>query len=265
MRTDGAVLLSGPHQELSDPNSIVETETCASENAPVIHTEYIPRVSISGYLALRQEFEIEYDSTAELLIADLEFWETDTPMETELKLQVMAIYNWRLEQRYLRSRTIIERELPDSYKQIAQDKLRTREERELHTLLRSVARFQPKECHDRLIRLLINERRLRSRLNKLQEWRRVGLRTEDVTEDPHADLPSLPPHRLTTAEHDLCRELGLKEAVYLLAKRMLFRELAVESVDSAALRISKTTDVSAVGGDSSPAVQLVDFSLEVGL
>ncbi|KAH0473469.1 MAG: hypothetical protein KVP17_000209 [Porospora cf. gigantea B] len=264
MRPDGAVLLSGLDHELSDPNSIVDTETCASEKAPVVCAdEYIPEISINGYLPLRKEFETEYDNDAELLIADLEFWESDTPTETELKLQVLAIYNWRLEQRYLRANTIIERELLDSHKQIAQEKSRTREERELHTLLRSVARFQPKEHQNRLIRLLVDERRLRSRLNKLHEWRSIGLKKH---EDASGDLPALlPPYRLTSAERDICRELGLKEPVYLLAKRILLRELGMRlaMVDSAALRISKKTDVSIVGEDSSPAFQLVDFSLEV--
>ncbi|KAH9625693.1 hypothetical protein KSS87_019188 [Heliosperma pusillum] len=50
---------------------------------------------LSGYNPKRQEFEIEYDNDAEQLLADMEFKESDTEAERELKLRVLKIYNRR--------------------------------------------------------------------------------------------------------------------------------------------------------------------------
>lgn len=47
---------------------------------------------LSGYNFKRQEFEIEYDNDAEQLLADMEFKDTDTDAERELKLRVLHIY-----------------------------------------------------------------------------------------------------------------------------------------------------------------------------
>lgn len=48
-----------------------------------------------GYNAKRQEFDPEYDNDAEQLLADMEFKETDTEVERELKLRVLRIYSKR--------------------------------------------------------------------------------------------------------------------------------------------------------------------------
>lgn len=47
---------------------------------------------ISGYNAKRQEFDPEYDNDAELSLAEMEFKETDTEIDRELKLRVLRIY-----------------------------------------------------------------------------------------------------------------------------------------------------------------------------
>ena len=50
---------------------------------------------LSGYNFKRQEFDVEYDNDAEQLLADMEFKDTDTDAEHELKLQVLHIYSKR--------------------------------------------------------------------------------------------------------------------------------------------------------------------------
>jgi len=50
---------------------------------------------LSGYNFKRQEFEIEYDNDAELLLAGMEFKDTDSDAEHELKLKVLRIYSKR--------------------------------------------------------------------------------------------------------------------------------------------------------------------------
>lgn len=49
-------------------------------------------VEMSGYNAKRQEFDTEYDNDSEQLLADMEFKDTDTNDERELKLKVLRIY-----------------------------------------------------------------------------------------------------------------------------------------------------------------------------
>lgn len=52
-------------------------------------------VEASGYNPKRQEFDPEYDNDAEQLLAEMEFKDTDTEDERELKLRVLRIYSKR--------------------------------------------------------------------------------------------------------------------------------------------------------------------------
>lgn len=52
-------------------------------------------MELSGFNAKRQEFDPEYDNEAEQLLAEMEFKETDTEEERELKLRVLRIYSKR--------------------------------------------------------------------------------------------------------------------------------------------------------------------------
>lgn len=63
---------------------------CSKDEGPSL-------MELSGYNPKRQEFDPEYDNDAEHLLADMEFKETDTEEERELKLRVLHIY-WK---RYL--------------------------------------------------------------------------------------------------------------------------------------------------------------------
>lgn len=69
--------------------SIGEKKPRTSENEGVSMKE------LSGYNSKRQEFETEYDNDAEHLLADMEFKETDTDAEHELKIRVLHIYSKR--------------------------------------------------------------------------------------------------------------------------------------------------------------------------
>lgn len=52
----------------------------------------------TGWHAKRFEFEPEWDNDAEAAIAEIEFKETDTQEEEAAKLQLLAIYNKRLDE-----------------------------------------------------------------------------------------------------------------------------------------------------------------------
>ncbi|SJK86596.1 transcriptional adapter 2-alpha [Babesia microti strain RI] len=136
-----------------------------------------------GYWPLRGDFDVEYDNDAELILADMEFRDDDTPQQKELKLKVIEIYNSKLDERIYRKRIIIERGLLDSKSTQQREKKLTSEERELYNILRPFNRFHSPESHEQLIQLLVQERKIRSRLYQLLLWKSLGLESiQDVYE-----------------------------------------------------------------------------------
>ncbi|CAI9286655.1 unnamed protein product [Lactuca saligna] len=129
---------------------------------------------LTGYNFKRQEFEVEYDNDAEQLLADMEFKETDTDAERELKLRVLRIYSKRLDERKRRKDFILERNLlyADPFEQGLSP-----EEKEICRRYRVFMRFHTKEEHQELLKTVIEEHRIRRRIEDLQEARAAGCRT----------------------------------------------------------------------------------------
>lgn len=66
-----------------------------------------------GYQPKRGDFDQEYDMDAELLLADMEFFEEDTEENIQLKNSVIELYNARLDERIRRKKFVIDRGLLD--------------------------------------------------------------------------------------------------------------------------------------------------------
>jgi hypothetical protein len=79
----------------------------------------LPGSDLAGFLPLRQDFDVEHENDAELLLADMEFLPDEHPSERELKLQVIRIYNSKLKERDERKKFVIERGLVDRKEQQA--------------------------------------------------------------------------------------------------------------------------------------------------
>lgn len=77
----------------------------------------IPGADLPGFMPLREDFDVEYENDAELMLADMEFEPEDHPSERDLKLQVVRIYNSKLDERNRRKRFAIDRGLVDFKKQ----------------------------------------------------------------------------------------------------------------------------------------------------
>ncbi|KAH9539527.1 hypothetical protein CY35_15G061600 [Sphagnum magellanicum] len=131
----------------------------------------------SGYNAKRQEFDPEYDNDAEIPLADMEFKDNDTETDRELKLRMLHIYLSRLDERKRRKDFILERGLLNLKQQPSLDRKRPKEERELYQRSRVFMRYQTMEEHKALVDGLIAERKLRQRIEELQEYRMAGCRT----------------------------------------------------------------------------------------
>ncbi|KAJ8478125.1 hypothetical protein OPV22_021852 [Ensete ventricosum] len=133
-----------------------------------------PSITESGYNPRRQEFDPEYDNDAEQALADMEFKENDTETERELKLRVLRIYLSRLDERKRRKDFILERNL--LYPNPLEKELSS-EDRELYNRFKVFMRFLSQEEHENLVKSVMEERKIRRRIQELQECRAAGCRT----------------------------------------------------------------------------------------
>ncbi|GAV59866.1 Myb_DNA-binding domain-containing protein/ZZ domain-containing protein/SWIRM domain-containing protein [Cephalotus follicularis] len=131
-------------------------------------------IELSGFNHKRQEFDPEYDNDAEQLLAEMEFKDTDTEDERELKLRVLRIYSKRLDERKRRKDFILERNLlyPNSF-----EKDLSPEEKALCRRYDIFMRFHSKEEHEELLQTVISEHRTLKRIHELKEARAAGCRT----------------------------------------------------------------------------------------
>uniref|UniRef100_A0A0E0D6W0 Transcriptional adapter n=1 Tax=Oryza meridionalis TaxID=40149 RepID=A0A0E0D6W0_9ORYZ len=129
---------------------------------------------LSGYNSKRHEFDPEYDNDAEQALAEMEFKETDSETDRELKLRVLRIYLSRLDERKRRKEFILERNLlfPNP-----SEKDLTNEDKEVYHRYKVFMRFLSKEEHEALVRSVLEERKIRRRIQELQECRSAGCRT----------------------------------------------------------------------------------------
>jgi transcriptional adapter 2-alpha len=128
-------------------------------------------------MPLREDFDVEFDNDAELLLADMEILPDDHPSERELKTQILRIYNAKLEEREKRKRFVIDRGLVDFKAAQAAERRRNKEERDLVARMRIFQRFQTAAEHDALVEGLLRARRLRKQIELYSHYRRMGVRT----------------------------------------------------------------------------------------
>ena len=142
----------------------------------------VPNSEIIGYMPLRGDFNIEYDNDAELLLADMEFFDDDTQSEQELKYNILKLYNEKLDERIIRKKFVIENGLLDVKKQHQLDRKRPKEEREIYSQMKCFMRFCKDQEFQDLVEGLIEEKALRQRLEELKMFRSLGLETFDQVE-----------------------------------------------------------------------------------
>eukprot|EP01041_Mallomonas_annulata_P012575 gene12575-26481_t len=147
----------------------------------------LPGAELPGYMPLRQDFDVEHDNDAEVVLADMDMGGEDGPSgvpdhpsERELKLQVIRIYNLKLDERERRKRFVIDQGLVDFRKQQQTERRRSREERDLVARLKLFSRFQSAKDQDILIQGLLKARRLHRQISLYQSYRALGLRSMDA-------------------------------------------------------------------------------------
>lgn len=173
--TGGVKRASSIVQSKVDSDGPKIEDRSVGEKKPRISGDEGPTLTeLSGYNSKRQEFEIEYDNDAEQLLADMEFKDTDTDAEREIKLRILRIYSKRLDERKRRKDFILDRNLlyPDPF-----EKDLSPEEKEICQQFRVFMRFHMKEEHAEFLKVMIEEHRIRRRIQDLKEARAAGCRT----------------------------------------------------------------------------------------
>lgn len=132
---------------------------------------------VLGYMKEREDFEVEYDNDAELLLAEMEFTAETEDKEDELKYKILSFYNERLIQRKLRKDFVIKRGILDIKKNNAEDKLKSKEQREIENVLKLFERFHSPEEHRELINDILKERELAKILEDLIAYKSMGFET----------------------------------------------------------------------------------------
>ncbi|QCD79213.1 transcriptional adapter 2-alpha [Vigna unguiculata] len=202
--TSGTIIYTVKNSSyLSQSNDDVKVEgesRSIGEKKPKLSGE--DRLSItelSGYSFKREEFDVEYDNDAEQVLADMEFKNTDTEAEHQMKLHVLHIYSKRLNERKRRKHFVLERELlyPDPF-----EKSLLPEELQICQHYKVFMRFHSKEQHQDFLKNIIEELRLVRRIQDLQEARIAGCVTAG---DAYRFIEQ---KRTKEAESSSCKESG---------------------------------------------------------
>lgn len=135
-----------------------------------------------GYMANRDDFEREYDTTAEKLVSVLALDPDDEEEDLLLKLAQIDIYARRIRERARRKRLARDYQLAANFfrgyiKRIRQ----SRDQREFRERLRTFAQFYTCNEFERLVNSLERERALRIRLSELNRYRYNGITKIDET------------------------------------------------------------------------------------
>ncbi|KAF2763204.1 transcriptional adaptor 2 [Pseudovirgaria hyperparasitica] len=166
----------------------IEERKEEAKNAPPATPKQKPTASVpschevQGYMPGRLEFETEYFNEAEEAVQHMQFEPGDglnehgqEEPEMHLKMTVMDIYNSRLTARVERKKIIFEHKLLEYRKNQAQDKKRTKEQKDLMNKAKPFARMMKHEDFEEFCQGLEYEHDLRLAITQLQEWRSVQI------------------------------------------------------------------------------------------
>lgn len=130
---------------------------------------------LAGYMPRRGDFDMEWDNEAETVLADMEFTSSDSPQDRQLKIQIIEMYNAKLDERERRKQFLLSRGLVDYRKNQKADEELPRDERDLVRRMRLFERLHTPEEHAKFISDILKAKRLRKEIAKLQMYRRMGI------------------------------------------------------------------------------------------
>lgn len=132
---------------------------------------------VQGFMPGRLEFETEFENEAEGPVKDMVFDPDDQPLDIEVKLTILDIYNSRLTTRAEKKRILFEHSLMEYRKLQGIDKKRSKEAKDLNNKIKAFARIMTPQDFEDFSKDILEELRCRSRIHQLQEWRSNGITT----------------------------------------------------------------------------------------
>ena len=168
---------------------------------------------LAGYMPRRGDFDMEWDNDAEKIISEMEFSADDTREDKNLKLDVIRIFNAKLDEREKRKQFIIDQKLLN-YRE-NQEKMwkMAPDERHLVQRMRMFARFHTPEEHEAFVNKIIEAKRLRKEIAKLQTYRRLGITSLADAERYEIDKTRRDLHRTAWLKKEEEKRKAAEEAV----------------------------------------------------
>jgi len=135
------------------------------------------RPELCGYMPERDEFETEWENNNEVKVEDVVLEPTDTPRERELKIKIMEIYNFKLDLRRKRKKFVIDRKFHDIRYQDKLTKTQSKQERDYYYKYKHYLQVLSEDEFEIFLKNISQEENLKEKINKLQKWRRLGLKS----------------------------------------------------------------------------------------
>ncbi|KAJ8905940.1 hypothetical protein NDN08_002441 [Rhodosorus marinus] len=190
---------------------------------------------LSGYYPNRQDFDVEWDDSAEAYLADMSIDPGDTDHEKDLKLRLIDVYQRRLNERELVKDHVFERGLLDFENLRGKERRMHKEERVLSSSLQVFSRLQSQEEHEVFTNAMLYEHRLLARLFELAHYRSQGLKTVKEADVYEADRRRRVSELQLRKAKEPAYRTGLKS--YSRGARYLHREKHNKEIPSPAVPV----------------------------
>ncbi|KAL3786086.1 hypothetical protein HJC23_003203 [Cyclotella cryptica] len=136
-----------------------------------------PGSELAGYMPRRGDFDVEHDNDAENLIADMEFSTEDSKADQDLKVEVIKIFNSKLDEREKRKQFVFDKKLLNYRENQEKFQKLPADERHIIQCMRLFERFHSIEKHQAFLDDILKAKRLRKEIAKLQTYRRLGIKS----------------------------------------------------------------------------------------
>ncbi len=199
---------------------------------------------LAGYMPRRGDFDMEWQNEAEKTIAEMEFSSDDTKADQDLKLDVIRIFNNKLDEREKRKQFIIDHKLLNYRENQENMWKREPDERHLIQRMRLFARFHSYEEHEAFVNKVLEAKRLRKEIAKLQMYRRIGISSLADAEKYELDKARRQFHRDAWLKKDAENKKAKAEAAYAAKQGVIDGDVAgieekAETVANQSLQVWK--------------------------
>ena len=132
-----------------------------------------------GYCPKRNEFDVEYKNDAEIELMEIEYKENNSQNVNDMYDKILFNYNNILDKREERKDFVLDKDLFDVKKQIMKEKKLSREDRDIYQSVKQNRKYLTNEQFKDYFEGIVLEKNLKSRLNQLLYYYKLGYKTYD--------------------------------------------------------------------------------------